>query len=190
MIKNTLTFSMLLIAILGFSQSKSAPTLKEIQRTFKNGKYSSAVLNDFRKQMNYEGNAEYIISEEIPGEIISFSEQRLNGVSSSKSTLMFTVKNNKLKPLHYLPVNKNYEIDKNFNAKVKKYAGEDWSFAYNAGYKISKNKSNKYIISTSIKKSEDADCCPSLYLEYLTKDFKNFLPYRISEDGKSWNIIE
>ena len=103
---------------------------------------------------------------------------------------MFTIKNNKLKPLHYLPVNENYEIDKNFNAKVKKYAGEDWSFAYNTGYKISKNKSNSYIISTSIKKSKDADCCPSLYLEYLTKDFKNFLPYRISEDSRSWNIVK
>ncbi|KQM19843.1 hypothetical protein [Chryseobacterium sp. Leaf201] len=190
MIKNTLIFSTLLIAILGFSQSKSAPTLKEIQRSLKKGKYSSAILNDFRKQMNYEGYGEYIIDEEIPGEIISFSQQPLVGVSSSRSTSMFIIKNNKLQPLHYLPVHEDYEIDKNFNARVKKYAGEDWSFSYNAEYNISKNINNSYIISTFIKKRADADCCSSLYLEYLTKDFKNFLPYRISEDGKDWDVIK
>ena len=190
MIKNSIIISTLFIGIFGFSQSKSAPTLKEIQKTLKSGKYSAILLNDFRKKMNYDGEAEYLIDEEIPGQIISFSEQPMDGVSSSRSTAMFIIKNGKLHSLHYIPVNENYEIDKIFNNKVEKYAGKDWSFAYNAGYNISKNKNNEYIISTFIKKTEDGDCCPSQYFEYSTKDFKNFKPYRISEDGKRWKIIK
>jgi hypothetical protein len=179
-----------LIGILGFSQSKSAPTLKEMQKTLKKGKYSATLLNNFRKEMNYDGEAEYQVYEEIPGQIISFSEQPTDGVSSSWSTAMFIIKNGKLNSLRYFPLNENYEIDKTFNDKVEKFAGKDWSFAYNAGYDISKNKNNEYIISTSIKKNGDGDCCPSQYFEYSTKDFKNFKPYRISEDGKKWKIIK
>jgi hypothetical protein len=190
MIKNSFIISTLLIGIFAFSQSKSAPTLKEIQKTFKGGKYSTTLLNNFRKEMNYDGDAEYLVDEEIPGEIISFSEQPTAGVSSSRTTTMFIIKNGKLKTLHYIPVDENYKIDKIFKSKVEKYAGKDWDFAYNSGFDISKNKNNEYIISTIIKKNGEGDCCPSQYFEYSTKDFKNFKPYRISNDGKKWKIIK
>lgn len=190
MIKNSLIFSTLLIGIFSFSQSKSAPTIKEIQKTLKKGKYSNAVLNNFRKEMNYDGDAEYLIAELIPGEIISFSQQPLDGVPSSRTTSIYIIKNGQLNSLHYIPVNENSDIENNFYSKVEKYAGKDWSFAYNAGYDIFKSKNNNYIISTTIKKSGDGDCCPTQYFEYSTKDFKNFTPYRISEDDKNWKLIK
>lgn len=189
MIKNLLLISTLSFGILGFAQSKSAPSLKKIQSTFKFKKYSPKVLDEFRKLMSYR-NAEYFIYEEVPGEIIAFFEQPTDGVSSSRSTSMFRIKDGKLKPLYYLPVNEKNKIDKAFDKKVEKYAGKDWGLAYNMSFNIDKKQNGNYLISSMAKKSGDGDCCPSKYLEYTTKDFETFTPYRISDDGKKWTIIK
>lgn len=190
MLKKILLLSCLSFYIFGASQSKSAPSLKEITDTFKYKKYSKNVLTEFRNSMNYNGEAEYVLSEEIPNEIISYSEQPSTGVSSSRTTSMFMIKNGKLKSIKYIPVNANYIVDQEFDDNVKKYAGSGWGFAYNSEYKVTKDKKGTYIISTNIKKSGDADCCPSKYLQYKTTDFKKFTPYRISNNGVNWTTIK
>lgn len=125
------------------------------------------------------------IYETIPGEILTYVTE--NGYAMGRHFLSYKISKDNLVPISPIP----YE-NKNFEKKVSKYVKGEWRFEGRAGYEITKNKNGEYIILTSLYKEDDAACCPSMSLEYKTKDFKNFTPLRIAENGDelTWKTIK
>ena len=154
---------------------------------FKYKKYSPEVLKKFNTYLL--DNKFYTISEEIPGEIISYTYENENG-SISRVSQFFKITGKKLIPIKTDPRNKEFTINKSFGEKVAKYAGKNWRFEDRAGYTIKKLRNGTYLISTNFYKETDSNVAPSGYLDYTTKDFKSFIPYRISEDDKNWKLIK
>lgn len=123
------------------------------------------------------------VYETIPGEILTYVTE--NGFGDGRHFFSYQIKKEDLIPINPIP----YE-DKNFEKKVSKYAKANWRFEDRTGYEIKKNKAGEYVISTSLFKDEDANCCPSMAIEYKTKDFKNFIPLRISKEENKWTTIK
>lgn len=170
-----------------FAQNSQKFTLADIQQEFKYKKYSPEILKKFNTYLL--DNKYYTISEDIPGEIISYTYENENG-SVSRISQSFKIIGKKLTPIKTDPRNENFEISKNFDVLVAKYAGKNWRFEDRAGYSIKKSRNGTYLISTNFYKDVDSNIAPSGYLEYTTKDFKSFIPYRISEDDKNWKLIK
>ena len=123
------------------------------------------------------------IYETVSGEILTYVTE--NGYAAGRHFASYKIQNDILVPINPIP----YE-DKNFEKKVSKYAKANWRFEDRTGYEIKKNKAGEYVISTSLFKDEDANCCPSMAIEYKTKDFKNFIPLRISKEENKWTTIK
>ena len=128
---------------------------------------------------------EAAIYETIPGEILTYVTE--NGYAAGRHYASFKISKNNLILINPIP----YE-NQSFEKKVSKYVKGDWRFEDRAGYEIKKNNNGEYIILTSLYKEDDANCCPSMFLEYKTKDFKNFIPLRISQNDEKpkWIIIK
>lgn len=125
---------------------------------------------------------ESAIYETIPGEILTYVTE--NGFAAGRHFASYKIIGNEIKPIAVTP----YE-NKNFDKKVSKYV-KNWRFEDRTGYEIKKLKNGEYLISTSLFKEEDANCCPSMPIEYKTKDFKNFIPLRISKEENKWTTIK
>lgn len=166
------------------AQNSKTFTVQSIQKQFKYEKYPKEVLEKFSE---YPTSQYSEIFEEIPGEIISYSNDE--GIPSSRYYGSFLVKGRELIPINVYPINDDDEILKDFNDKVSEFVGKNWRFEDRAGYGIKKLRNGDYLISTNYYAENESSVAPSGYLEYTTKDFKNFTPYRISQDEKNWKII-
>jgi len=185
--KSQVTLIALILSTCAFAQNSDKFTLLDIQREFRHKKYSVEVLKKFNTYLL--DNKYYNISEEIPGEIISYTYENENG-SISRVSQFFKINGEKLDPIKIDPRNEEFDINTIFDEKVAKYAGKNWRFEDRAGYSIKKFKNGIYFISTQFYREIDSNIAPSGYLDYTTKDFKKFIPYRISEDGKNWKLIK
>ncbi len=185
--KRQFTLSALILSTCAFGQISEKFTLQDIQQEFKNKRYSPEVLKKFNAYLL--DNKSYTISEEIPGEIISYTYENENG-SISRVSQFFKITGEKLIPIKTDPRNEELKINKSFDEKVAKYAGKNWRFEDRSGYSIKKLKNGTYLISTNFYKEGDSNITPSGYIDYTTKDFKKFIPYRISEDDKNWKLIK
>lgn len=121
--------------------------------------------------------------ETIPGEILTYVTE--NGYAAGRHYVSYKIDKDKIIPINPIP----YE-NKQFKSKVSKYVKGEWRFEDRAGYDIKKNKVGEYVITTSLYKEDDPDCCPSMAIEFKTKDFKNFVPLRISKGENKWKIIK
>lgn len=185
--KRQFTLFALILSIYAFAQNSEKFTLQDIQREFRYKKYSPEVLKKFNSYLL--NNQYYTFSEEIPGEIISYTYENENG-STSRVSQFFKIVGEKLIPIKTDPRNEEFKIIESFHEKVAKYAGKNWRFEDRAGYTIKKLRNGNYLISTNFYKETDSNVAPSGYLDYTTKDFKSFIPYRISEDDKNWKLIK
>lgn len=120
------------------------------------------------------------IYETIPGEILTYVTE--TGLAAGRNFTNYRIIGDNLVPINYFPE------DITFNKKVSKYAKKGWRMDGRAFYDVSKNKEGEYIISTSIYSEDDDNCCPSMSLEYKTKDFKSFTPLRIAKNDNE-NLV-
>lgn len=123
------------------------------------------------------------IYETVSGEILTYVTE--NGYAAGRHFASYKIQNDILVPINPLP----YE-DKNFDKKVSKYAKANWRFEDRAGYDIKKTGNGEYLVSTSVYQEDDANCCPSMSIEYKTRDFKKFTPFRISKEENKWINIK
>lgn len=125
------------------------------------------------------------IYETIPGDILTYATE--TGVTAGRNFTSYRIIKDGIIPIDIYPKNNS------FVEKVSKYAKKGWRMEGRAFYDISKNKEGEYIISTSIYSEDDANCCPSMSLEYKTKDFKTFVPLRIAksdDENLVWKEIK
>lgn len=112
--------------------------------------------------------------ENVPGEILTYATE--TGSAAGRNFTSYRIIKDSIIPVDIYPKNNSFED------KVSKYAKKGWRMEGRAFYGVSKNKEGEYIISTSIYSEDDDNCCPSMSLEYKTKDFKNFTPLRIAKN--------
>ena len=125
------------------------------------------------------------IYETVPGEILTYVTE--NGVIQGRYYLSYKIYGDEIMGIPVLSAMEN----ENFVKKVSKYIKGNWRYEDRTGYEIEKMKNGEYLISTSIYKEDDDDaCCPSMAIEYKTKDFKNFVPLRISKEENKWIKIK
>lgn len=128
---------------------------------------------------------EAAIFETVPGEILTYVTE--NGYAAGRHYASYRISQNNLIPINPYPYD-----DQNFEKKLSKYVKGNWRFEGRAGYAITKDKNGEYIISTDLYKEDDANAGASMIVEYKTKDFKNFIPFRIAENSENpkWKIIK
>ena len=124
------------------------------------------------------------IYETLPGEILTYVTA--NGFAAGTHYFSYMIKENNLRPIPVLGV----QVNPDFNKKVSKYVKGNWRFEDRAGYDIKKDENGEYHIVTSLYTDDDANCCPSMALQYSTKDFQNFVPRKISKKENKWTIIK
>lgn len=120
--------------------------------------------------------SENLIFETIPGEILTY-ELNTNQLASGRFFISYKIVKNNLLNIDPFRSEKN-EL---FRKKVSKYVRGNWRFEDRQGYEIIKSKTGDYLITTRLYKENDENCCPTMQIEYKTKDFKNFVPLRIAE---------
>lgn len=127
---------------------------------------------------------ESAIYEIVPGEIVTYLIE--TGFAAGRQYITYRIDGDNLTRIYPLDPQNNAD----FNKKVSKYVKGDWRFENRAGYDITKNENGEYHITTSLYKDEDGNCCPSMALQYSTKDFQNFVPRKISKKENKWTIIK
>ena len=125
------------------------------------------------------------IYEMIPNDILAF--EMGNGYAAGRYSIIYKINGEDLIPISEFP-----EYDKNFDNKLSKYVKSSWRFEPRSVPEIKKLKTGEYFIVTSLYSDEDGACCPSMLIEYKTKDFKKFIPLRISTDPENnkWRNIK
>ena len=122
--------------------------------------------------------------EEVPGDI--FTIVNGNGYQSGRYPSSYRIIENGIIGINTIPDN-----DKTFEDKLYKHIKSPWSFSPNDMYTITKTKDNEYLISTNLY--GDSETEPTYDIEYKTKDFKKFVPLRISKlkgEKKKWKVIK
>lgn len=129
-------------------------------------------------------DSEAQVYEVIENEILAFGVT--SGVAAGTYENYYKIIGDNVIPISVYP----YE-DINFDKKVSKYAKKGFRFEPRAGADI-KKIGNEYFLSTNIYKEDDANCCPSMLIEYKTKDFTNFTPLRIANNSENpkWKNIK
>lgn len=172
-------------------ETTANPKVSEIQKNFRYKKYPKPVLEEFSKLAGAEPNEAIIMTECIPGEIISWRNDR----GSFSTSQHFRIEKNKLKEIITIPGSND------FLARLEKYAPANHSFDFNAvsgrtydAEFIRKQKNGKYLLTVNLVAIKKGSVNGSdLYeLEYETSDFRSFKPLRIKnaeEKNSSWLII-
>ena len=140
---------------------------------------------------NVDGAPE--IYEIFPNDIIAFDMN--TGMGAGRYAIVYKVIGNDINPISVYPIDysdENYIVFKDFSTKISKYVKGEITFDGRTGFDIKKDKSGEYLISTSMYSEEDPACCPSMGIEYKTKDFKTFVPLRIQKDleKNKWTTIK
>ncbi len=124
------------------------------------------------------------IYEIVPGEIVTYLIE--TGVAAGRQYITYRIDGDNLTRIYPLDPQNNAD----FYTKVSKYVKGNWRFENRAGYDIKKDENGEYHIVTSLYTDDDANCCPSMALQYSTKDFQNFVPRKISKKENKWTIIK
>ena len=170
-----------------FAQNSEAKiTVKQVQQKFKFKKYPTEVLKKFVNEIT-EVEQEPNVFEEIPGEIIAWSNDR--ATYSVQET--FWVKNNKLTKIET-------QLDEKGLDRINKYAPKGKQFDFYDGYRsvgsvVKKLKNGQFLLVGELKLEnvKDFDNFEDGYaVEYLTKDFKTFTPTKILKMDKTWKIVK
>lgn len=118
------------------------------------------------------------IYEMVPNDILAFEME--NNFAAGRYSKLYKINGENLVPISEFPEN-----DKNFDKKLSKYVKSSWRFEPRSVPEIKKLKTGEYFIVTSLYSEEDAACCPSMLIEYKTKNFKTFTPLRILTDPEN-----
>lgn len=118
------------------------------------------------------------IYEMVPNDVLAFEME--NNFAAGRYSILYKINGENLVPISEFPEN-----DKNFDKKLSKYVKSSWRFEPRSVPEIKKLKAGEYFIVTSLYSEEDAACCPSMLIEYKTKNFKTFTPLRISTDPEN-----
>ncbi|WDF48397.1 hypothetical protein PQ459_07935 [Chryseobacterium sp. KACC 21268] len=129
-------------------------------------------------------DSEAQIYEVVNNEIIAFGVT--SGYAAGTFENYYKIDGDNIIPISVYP----YE-DQNFVKKVSKYVKKGFRFEGRAGADIKKT-SDEYFLSTNLYKEDDANCCPSMLIEYKTKDFKTFIPLKIADNSENpkWKTIK
>lgn len=131
------------------------------------------------------------IFEVIPNDILAF--QVNHGTLSGYYTVTYKVVGNDIIAVDVFPFSEyesGYIPNNEFDKKMERFMEKGYGFLIQQ-YDMVKNKNGEYIITTSFHSANDAVCCPSMMIEYKTKDFKNYIPLRIKNLEKDeWVVIE
>ena len=191
--KKTLLISAILVSGIFLAQSfetTANPKVSEIQKNFKFKKYPKKLLSEFSKDIGAEKNEIVTVFEQIPGEIIGWTNHR----GSFTTVQNYKIVNNKLVFINTLPKNEK------FLENLNKYAPEKSHFEFNSIngriYEpeiIKKQENGTYLLNANLiaSKQSDENSVGIYELEYETADFKNFKPLRIkNSEAKNWTIIK
>ena len=182
-----LTISSIIFGGFLFAQNSEAKiTLKQVQNEFKYKKYSTEVLKKFISEID-EIEQEPYVWEPVPGEIIGWNNDR----ASFSNQETFWIKNNKLTKIETQLSEKNLE-------KINKYAPRGKYFDFFEGYRsignvVKKLKNGQFLLVAELKLMDEKNIGnfeEGYTVEYLTKDFKNFIPLRISKEENKWTTIK
>lgn len=129
-------------------------------------------------------DSEAQIYEVVPNDIIAFGVT--SGSAAGTYEKYYKIDGESIIPISVYP----YE-DQNFDKKVSKYIKKGFRFEERAGADI-KKIGDDYFLSTNLYNEDDANCCPSLLIEYKTKDFKTFIPLKIADNSENpkWKTIK
>ena len=129
-------------------------------------------------------DSEAQIYEVVPNDIIAFGVT--SGYAAGTYENYYKIDGESIIPISVYP----YE-DQNFDKKVSKYVKKGFRFEERAGADI-KKIGDDYFLSTNLYNEDDANCCPSLLIEYKTKDFKTFIPLKIADNSENpkWKTIK
>ncbi|WP_153397557.1 hypothetical protein [Chryseobacterium vaccae] len=192
--KKILIGASLFVSITFFAQSfetTAHPKVSEIQKNFRYKKYPKPALEEFSKLAGAEPNEAIIMTECIPGEIISWRNDR----GSFSTSQHFRIEKTKLREILTIPESND------FLANLEKYAPTNHTFEFNAvsgrTYDpefIKKQKNGKYLLTVNLVAIKKGSVNGNdLYeLEYETSDFKTFKPLRIKnteEQNSKWQTI-
>lgn len=147
------------------------------------GQNAGSVAGQYFPTVTSEPN-ESAIYEIVPGEIVTYLIE--TGFAAGRQYITYRIDGDNLTRIY--PLDPQDHAD--FNKKVSKYVKGDWRFENRAGYDITKNENGEYHITTSLYKDEDGNCCPSMALQYTTRDFKNYIPLKISKKENKWSMIK
>ena len=170
-----------------FAQNSEAKiTLKQVRNEFKYKKYSTEVLKKFISEID-EIEQEPYVWEPVPGEIIGWNNDR----ASFSNQETFWIKNNKLTKIETQLSEKNLE-------KINKYAPKGKYFDFFDSYRsfgnvVKKLKNGQFLLFAELKLMDEKNIGnfeEGYTVEYLTKDFKNFIPTKILKMNKTWKIIK
>ncbi|MBV6881389.1 hypothetical protein NG800_015630 [Epilithonimonas ginsengisoli] len=129
-------------------------------------------------------DSEAQVYEVIENEILAFGVT--SGYAAGTYENYYKIDGESIIPISVYP----YE-DQNFDKKVSKYVKKGFRFEERAGADI-KKIGDDYFLSTNLYNEDDANCCPSLLIEYKTKDFKTFIPLKIADNSENpkWKTVK